>query len=172
MIDAGLSDGVRETLATFLGPRPASVLDVGGGTLVARGRALRAAAEALPFPDAVFDRVVCINALHRFADRARFFAEARRVLRPGGGLLTVSMDPHAERDEFAAGYAAEMGIGDRERFARVRTLRGEMAVAGFAWTESMEADHIEVVRPAADAPDELRLVADYRLYATFGWVAS
>ena len=57
---------------------------------------------------------------------------------------------------------------DRERFARVRTLRGEMALAGFAWTESMEADHIEVVRPAPGG--ELLLVADYRLYATIAWV--
>jgi hypothetical protein len=30
-------------------------------------------------------------------------------------------------------------------------LRGELALAGFAWTESIEADHIEVVHPASEA---------------------
>jgi hypothetical protein len=95
---------------------------------------------------------------------------------------------------------------DRQRFARVRTLRGEMALAGFTWTESFEADHIEALMPAthalasgivdraytsqltvlskeeidagiariheanAAAGGALQLGADFRLYATVGWV--
>ena len=169
----------------------------------------RARAEALPWRDATFDRVFCVNALHHFSDRAAFFSEARRVLKPGGGLLTIGKDPHAERDEWwVYEYFEETRAIDRERFARVRTLRGEMALAGFAWTESMEADHIDVVQAAAEALDngivdtsftsqltvlsdeefrrgaerlrranaaaggELSLVADFRLYATIGWVAT
>jgi ubiquinone/menaquinone biosynthesis C-methylase UbiE len=115
-------------------------------------RLVRARAEDLPWRDATFDRIFCVNALHHFADRSRFFAEARRVLRPGGGLLTIGKDPHADRDEWwVYDYFEETRAIDRERFARVRTLRGEMALAGFAWTESMEADHIEVVQSAAEA---------------------
>ena len=115
-------------------------------------RLVRARAEDLPFPDAAFDRLVCVNALHHFADRGRFFAEARRVLKPGGGLLTIGKDPHTEQDDWwVYQYFEETRAIDLERFARVRTLRGEMALAGFAWTESMEADHIETVRPASEA---------------------
>ena len=115
-------------------------------------RLVRARAEDLPWRDATFDRIFCVNALHHFADRARFFAEARRVLKPGGGLLTIGKDPHTEQDDWwVYEYFEETRAIDRERFARVRTLRGEMALAGFAWTESMEADHIEVVRPASEA---------------------
>jgi ubiquinone/menaquinone biosynthesis C-methylase UbiE len=44
---------------------------------------LLAHAEALPLPDASFDAVTCCSGVHWF-DQARFFAEARRVLRPGG----------------------------------------------------------------------------------------
>jgi SAM-dependent methyltransferase len=40
-------------------------------------------AENLPLPDASFDAVTCCSGVHWF-DQARFFAEARRVLRPGG----------------------------------------------------------------------------------------
>jgi len=178
--------------------------DVALGARLVRGRA-----EQLPFPDESFDRLFCVNALHHFDDRVQFFAEARRVLKPGGGLLTIGKDPHTDRDEWwVYQYFEETRAIDRERFARVRTLRGEMALAGFAWTESMEAEHIEVMRPASEAlvngivdqsftsqltvlseeefrrgsdrlreandaaGGQLQLVADFRLYATMGWVAS
>src|SRR6185295_1650910 len=40
---------------------------------------------------------------------------------------------------------------DRQRFAPVRILRGELARAGFDWAESMEADRIEAMQPASRA---------------------
>jgi len=127
-------------------PRP------GSGQAAERIHLARARAEDLPWRDATFDRVFAVNALHHFADRSRFFAEARRVLKPGGGLLTVGKDPHTDRDEWwIYQYFEETRAIDLQRFARVRTLRGEMALAGFAWTESMEAEHIEVLRRAGDA---------------------
>lgn len=46
-----------------------------------------APAEALPFPDASFDRVVATLVLCSVADPIRCLAEFRRVLRPGGELL-------------------------------------------------------------------------------------
>jgi ubiquinone/menaquinone biosynthesis C-methylase UbiE len=41
-------------------------------------------AEQLDLPDASFDVVINIEASHLYPDRTRFFAEALRVLRPGG----------------------------------------------------------------------------------------
>lgn len=43
-----------------------------------------APAEALPFPDGVFDIVTCNGVLHHIEDIGRTLAEVRRVLRPGG----------------------------------------------------------------------------------------
>ena len=115
-------------------------------------RLARARAEALPWRDATFDRIYCVNALHHFADRARFFAEARRILKPGGGLLTIGRDPHTERDAWwVYDYFPETLSIDRQRFGPVRALRGELALAGFAWAESFEADRIEATTPASDA---------------------
>ncbi|MBI3403431.1 MAG: class I SAM-dependent methyltransferase [Acidobacteria bacterium] len=174
--------GVRETLLDFVGSeKPAAILEVGCGTghwldaviglspfvagvepsfgmlsrardAVPGARLVRARAETLPWRDASLDRVFCVNALHHFADRERFFAEARRVLRPGGGLLTIGKDPHAERDEWwVYDYFPETLKIDRARFAAVRTLRGELSRAGFAWAESSEADRIEALMPAGEA---------------------
>jgi MPBQ/MSBQ methyltransferase len=41
----------------------------------------------LPFADASFDRVLCIEAMFHFQSRRTFFLEAARVLRPGGALV-------------------------------------------------------------------------------------
>ena len=49
----------------------------------------RADAEALPFADARFDLVTCRIAAHHFPHVARFVAEARRILKPGGTFALV-----------------------------------------------------------------------------------
>jgi SAM-dependent methyltransferase len=54
----------------------------------------------LPFPDATFDAVVCQFGVMFFPDKSRAFAEARRVLRPGGVLVFNAWDRIAE-NEFA-----------------------------------------------------------------------
>jgi ubiquinone/menaquinone biosynthesis C-methylase UbiE len=56
-----------------------------------------ASAEALPFPDARFDVVLCTLMLHHLprATRARLAVEIRRVLRPGGRVLAVDFEPPA-----------------------------------------------------------------------------
>jgi len=45
------------------------------------------ASRRLPFPDATFDGVICIDAVNHLPDRARVLAEWARVLRPGGRLV-------------------------------------------------------------------------------------
>jgi SAM-dependent methyltransferase len=54
----------------------------------------------LPFPDEAFDVVVCQFAAMFFPDKRQAFAEARRVLRPGGCLVFNVWD-HIEQNEFA-----------------------------------------------------------------------
>jgi 2-polyprenyl-3-methyl-5-hydroxy-6-metoxy-1,4-benzoquinol methylase len=45
------------------------------------------ATEKLPFPDATFDAITCIDAINHLPDRPRVIAEWARLLKPGGHLL-------------------------------------------------------------------------------------
>jgi len=54
----------------------------------------------LPFGDAEFDAVVCQFGVMFFPDKGRAFAEARRVLRPGGAFVFNAWD-RIEDNEFA-----------------------------------------------------------------------
>ena len=60
----------------------------------------QADATQLPFPDATFDAVVCQFGVMFFPDKTKAFAEARRVLRPGGVFLFNVWDQISE-NEFA-----------------------------------------------------------------------
>jgi len=60
----------------------------------------RADAMQLPFEEATFDAVVCQFGAMFFPDKAQAFAEARRVLRPGGAFVFSVWD-RIEDNEFA-----------------------------------------------------------------------
>lgn len=60
---------------------------------VANCRVERIDALDLPFDDASLDLVLLFEAVYYLSDARRFFSEARRVLRPGGELLLVTVNP-------------------------------------------------------------------------------
>lgn len=60
----------------------------------------RVDAQHLPFPDAVFDAVVCQFGVMFFPDKKQTFSEAYRVLKPGGCFLFNVWD-RIEENEFA-----------------------------------------------------------------------
>ncbi len=71
-----------------------------------------ACAEALPFRDAVFDRVVADSALEHWKDQPRGLAEGRRVMRPGGRLFIAtpnrfSLGPDPQTGVWAGGWLPE-----------------------------------------------------------------
>jgi SAM-dependent methyltransferase len=85
----------------------------------------QADAMQLPFEDGAFDAVVCQFGVMFFPDKAKAFAEARRVLLPGG-LLMFSVWDRIEENEFAdtvTSALASVFPADPPRFL-VRTPHG------------------------------------------------
>lgn len=138
--------------------RTVAGLDPSAGML-ARARAaapgaslVRGRAEALPWRAATFDRVLAVNALHHFAAPHAFVAEARRVLRPGGGLLVIGLDPHTGRDRWwiYEHFPSALAI-DRARYPSTARLRTLLAEAGFVGGETTVAQHWPASLPVAEA---------------------
>ena len=96
----------------------------------------------LPFDDDSFDAVVCQFGVMFFPDRVAGYAEAQRVLKPGGSFLFSVWD-HIEANEFAhvvTESAASIFPDDPPRFLPrtphgyhdVEVIRDELGRAGFS----------------------------------------
>ena len=95
VLDAGGGTG---RVAQFLQPaRQLVVADLSVGMLrYAQEKpgvqAVAALTERLPFPDATFDRIVMVDALHHVFEQAASVSELWRVLAPGGRLIIEEPD--------------------------------------------------------------------------------
>jgi ubiquinone/menaquinone biosynthesis C-methylase UbiE len=126
-----------------------------------RASIVHGVAEQLPWADASFDRLFCVNALHHFQDRAAFFAECRRALRPGGGLLTIGLDPHRGTDQWwIYDYFPATLHADRRRYQSTADICRALLAAGFRVASTEVAQHIPAETPFDDA--EARGVLDRR----------
>ena len=227
---------IERALTNFVGDKTPTVLEVGCGTghwlqrlgdrnidavgidlslpmlLHARqklrnGPLVHARAEHLPFAAHTFGRVFCINAHHHVADKRTFFEEARRVLRRGGSMMTVALDPHPGTDRW---WVYEYFDGtrqiDKERYPSCEQIREWMSAVGFTDTFTKEVQHlpgdvaadeallsgmisprytsqlavltsdefsagVQRIRAAMANDRQLRLAADLRVYATYGWIS-
>ena len=83
VLDAGCGEGVL--VDEYAGRLAIEGLDAN----YASARVRRGSLTALPYPDATFDRALCLDVLEHlsFEDQPRALAELHRVLRPGGELL-------------------------------------------------------------------------------------
>ena len=120
----------------------------------------QADAMQLPFAGASFDAVVCQFGVMFFPDKARAFAEARRVLAPGGVLIFSVWDRIGENAfaETVTAALASMFPDDPPRFM-ARTPHGywdhaaiarDLAAAGF--TTPPRIDTV-AARSRAESPD-------------------
>jgi SAM-dependent methyltransferase len=117
----------------------------------------QADAMALPFDDASFDAVVCQFAVMFFPDKAKAFAESRRVLRPGGAFLFNAWDQIATNDfaDVVTDAVAALFPADPPRFlARtphgyhdVRVIEHDVRAGGFD-----AAPRIETIIERSRAP--------------------
>lgn len=92
-------------------------------SLEARARFLEAdASQPLPFQDASFDAILCVDSINHLPDRHGVLADWARLLRPGGRLLftdPLTVTGPLGSDEIAIrtsiGYGLFMPLGENER---------------------------------------------------------
>jgi ubiquinone/menaquinone biosynthesis C-methylase UbiE len=54
-------------------------------------------AENIPLPDEYFDNVVASASFHHFSDQHKALEEMKRVLKPGGKIIILEIDPNTPR---------------------------------------------------------------------------
>lgn len=94
--------------------------------------------EALPYEDASFDAVVCVDVLEHVTDLSLVISEISRVLKPGGIFLFDTIN----RSRLAAFVTVTMaedvmgilprGTHDPAMYIKPKELRWELASAGFS----------------------------------------
>lgn len=163
--------GIERALSDFVGGVSRRVLEVGCGTghwldrlhrqhcepmgldpswqMLSRvrpnplGRLVQARAEDIPFRNESFDRLFCINAHHHFIDKRKFLEEAHRVIRPGGSLMTVALDPHNGTDQWWIYDYFEGTLEiDKDRYPSCQQLHTWMTDVGFSNVHTRQVQHL------------------------------
>lgn len=142
VVTRAMASALPETVAIVATDLNQAMLDQAAARGTARPVTWRQAdAMALPFSDGAFDAVVCQFGVMFFPDKARAYAEARRVLGPGGRFVFNVWD-RIEDNEFADTVTtalAGMFPDDPPRFlARtphgyhdLQLIRRDLAAGGF-----------------------------------------
>jgi ubiquinone/menaquinone biosynthesis C-methylase UbiE len=118
-------------------------------------RLTRGRGEVLPFPDATFDLVYCVNAIHHMDRQQTFIQEARRVLRDDGALAVIGMDPHIGWETwYVYDYFPGTYETDLARFPSWETVLDWMRAAGFRQTERRLVERIIDHKTSATVLDD------------------
>jgi ubiquinone/menaquinone biosynthesis C-methylase UbiE len=84
---------LRSTGVTVLGVDSSQGMLTQASTRLGSAGLVRAHANQLPFSGGRFDLIYCVNALHHFDDPQAFINDAAALLKPGGALALVGIDP-------------------------------------------------------------------------------
>ena len=117
-----------------------------------KGSLCRGSAESLPCRSASFDAVFYVNAFHHFATPESALGETFRVLRPGGKLLSIGLDPHEGTGPwYVYEFFPETLALDLARFpSRARRTRW-MEAAGFRNIDVRVAERLSSSRSFEEA---------------------
>jgi len=116
-------------------------------------RVARAVAEALPFPDAVFDYALVVTTICFVDDARAMLEETARVLRPNGALVIGLIDRESPLGHDYVAHRAENVFYRDARFFSAAEVAALLAQTGFrepVWLQTVSAPlaQIREIEPA------------------------
>ncbi|MCD6326595.1 methyltransferase domain-containing protein [bacterium] len=120
--------------------------------------------ERFPYNARSFGLAFSVNVIHYIKDLEHYFAEARRVLRDGGKVLTVTDSEDDIRNRTMARYFPETIKTDLRRYPSIEMIAAAMRSAGFSDIElthtlhSYRIDESHLERFRNKASSTLRLI--------------
>jgi len=114
-----------------------------GGLTLQQGRA-----EELPFDNGFFDLVFSVDVIHHVNDRPAYYRQARRVLRPGGLICTITdSEEIIYQRKPLTNYFPETVEAELKRYPPIPVLREMMTAAGF---EALREDNVSLTYTTTD----------------------
>ena len=104
--------------------------------------------QALPFPNAFFDRILMVHAMEESDDDAATLSEACRVLAPVGRLIVVAAN---RRGGWSNAEATPFGHGKPYTRGQLETLVREAGLEPTAWSRALYAPPWGWAAPWAEA---------------------
>ncbi len=159
-------EGVEVGVGTgrFAGPLGVQVGVDPSGVMgdVARGKGIEVVpgvAEDLPFPDESQDFVLMVTVICFFDDVPGAFAEARRVLKPGGSLVVAFIDRETPVGRIYGAGKHESAFYREATFysaAEVREMLQGVGFASFSFIQTITGDPREMtgIEPAREGSGE------------------
>lgn len=120
---------------------------------------VRATAERMPLLDQTFDYVHSSYAFHHFVDKPTALGEMDRVLRPGGRIRIVNVEPWSMQDWWVYEFFPETRGIDERRFWPVEKLVAELETRGLVVDASVTTSDVELRLGAALAEAESRSIS-------------
>ena len=172
MLDVGCGTG---TLATWLAEHAAArvwgvdaspeMLAVARAKVPSTVGLKEGRAEALPFRDGWFERVVMMLVLHH-VDRAAALGEVHRVLDRNGRLVIGTFAPEQFDDYYLAPFFPSIPVIDRARFETPEELVTELRAAGFNEVDQRRVDqHVQLSRETVLARVRGKHISTFQLVA-------
>lgn len=145
-LPARLVSGYRHARVVGIDASTEMIKNACAAVVPPRVRFSAAAAERLPFADAVFDLVVLTLSMSHWCDKAAGLAEIGRVMAPGAALVAADISP-------ASPLQPQIAWARRKKPTLRRGLPAAIAAGGF------RVEHVEPIRSVALIADAALVVA-------------
>jgi SAM-dependent methyltransferase len=107
---------------------------------------------ALPFPNALFDRVLVIHALEEAEDPAAYMAEVRRVMSPNGRVIVAAA---SRRGLWAGSEATPFGYGRPFTRAQLEETVVDAGLEPTAWSRALYMPPAPILARYAEAFEQV-----------------